>query len=108
MVLEQKRAGYDLIKIHGDFSREAFHRLMEAAHRDGLKVIGHAPRNLGVGPMFEEHMDAVAHGEEFLYAFFFFGTPDLSQADPAIRQRFLESAEQRIPELARATATADT
>jgi imidazolonepropionase-like amidohydrolase len=104
MVVEQKRAGYDLIKIHGDFSREAFHRLVTVAHREGLKVIGHAPRNLGIEPMFEEHMDGVAHGEEFIYAFFFFGAPDLSQADPAVRQRFLQGSEQRIPSLAEATA----
>ena len=63
MVVEQKRAGYDLIKTHGDFSREAFHRLFTAARREKIKVIGHAPRNLGTGPMFEEHMDAVAHAE---------------------------------------------
>ena len=61
MVVEQKRAGYDLIKTHGDFSREAFHRLCAVARRERIKVIGHAPRNLGVKPMFEERMDAVAH-----------------------------------------------
>ena len=31
-----------------DFSREAFHRLFVVARREGMKVIGHAPRNLGV------------------------------------------------------------
>ena len=82
LVVEQKRAGYDLIKTHGDFSWEAFHRLFVVARREGMKVIGHAPRNLGVEAMFDEHMDAVAHSEDF-YAYFFFGVPDLSQADPA-------------------------
>ena len=106
LVVEQKRAGYDLIKTHGDFSRDAFHRLFAVARREHMKVIGHAPRNLGVEPMFAERMDAVAHSEEFLYAYFLFGAPDLSQADPDVRRRFLESAEQRIPELAMATAQA--
>ena len=106
LVVEQKRAGYHLIKTHGDFSRDAFQRLFAVARREGLKVIGHAPRNLGVGPMFEEHMDAVAHGEEFLYAFFFFGAPDMSRADPDARRTFLQAAEQRLPELATATASA--
>jgi imidazolonepropionase-like amidohydrolase len=103
LVLEQKQAGYDLIKTHGDFSRDAFHRLCAVAHREGLKVIGHAPRNLGVEPMFEERMDAVAHSEEFIYAYFFFGAPDLSQADAEVRRRFLDAAEKRIPDLAAAT-----
>ena len=108
LVVEQKRAGYDLVKTHGDFSREAFRRLFAVARREGLKVIGHAPRNLGVEPMFEEHMDAVAHGEEFIYAYFFFGAPDLSRADPEMRRQFLARAEERIPELAAATAKAGT
>ena len=108
LVVEHKRAGYDLIKTHGDFSRDAFRRLFAVARREGLKVIGHAPRNLGVEPMFEEHMDAVAHGEEFIYAYFFFGAPDLSRADPETRRRFQQGAEQRIPELAAATAKAGT
>ena len=108
LVVEQKRAGYHLIKTHGDFSREAFRRLFEVTRREGLKVIGHAPRNLGVEPMFEEHMDAVAHSEEFIYAYFFFGAPDLSRADPDCARRFLQGAEKRIPELAAATATAGT
>lgn len=108
LVVEQKRAGYDLIKTHGDFSRDAFHRLFVAARREHMKVIGHAPRNLGVEPMFEERMDAVAHSEEFIYAYFLFGSPDLSQADPEMRQRFLDQAETRIPALAAATAKADT
>jgi hypothetical protein len=107
LVVEQKRAGYDLIKTHGDFSREALHRLCAVAHREGMKVIGHAPRNLGVEPMFEEHMDALAHSEEFIYAYFFYGASDLSRADPETRRRFLENAEKRIPELAAATAKAE-
>lgn len=106
LVVEQKRAGYDFIKTHGDFSLEAFARLMAAARREGLKVIGHAPRNLGVGPMFEERMDAIAHAEEFLYAYFFFGAPDLSRADPEARRRFLLEAESRIPALASASKKA--
>ena len=107
MVVEQKRAGYDLIKTHGDFSREAFHRLFVVARRERIKVIGHAPRNLGVEPMFEERMDAIAHAEEFIYAYFFFAAPPgMQEADPETRRRFLENAEKRIPELATATAKA--
>lgn len=108
MVVEQKRAGYDLVKTHGDFSREAFHRLFVVARREKIKVIGHAPRNLGVKPMFEERMDAVAHAEEFIYAYFFFDAPDLAEADPDTRRLFLENAEKRVPELAVSTARAGT
>ena len=71
-VIEQKRAGYDIIKIHGNLSREAYHRLFEVARREQIKVIGHAPRNLGYQPMLEERQDAVAHAEEYVTAYFGF------------------------------------
>jgi len=57
-VVAQKKAGYDLIKIHGDFSREAYHKLFEVARREGMRVIGHLPRNLGIEAAFEEKQDA--------------------------------------------------
>ena len=94
-VAEQKRAGYDLIKIHGDFTREAYARLFVAARREGLRVVGHAPRNLGPEVMSEERQDVVAHAEEYLY-------------DKNSSSRDYAKVEQRIPELARATAAAGT
>ncbi len=66
-VVEQKRAGYDFVKLHGNLSREADARLNAVARREGIRLVGHAPRNLGVAVMFEERQYAVAHAEEFLY-----------------------------------------
>ncbi|HEX8501470.1 MAG TPA: amidohydrolase family protein [Pyrinomonadaceae bacterium] len=94
-VAEQKRAGYDLVKIHGDFTREAYARLFVAARRAGLRVVGHAPRNLGPEVMSEERQDVVAHAEEYLY-------------DKNNSTRDYAGVEGRIPELARATAAAGT
>jgi hypothetical protein len=92
-VVAQKAAGYDFVKLHGDLSREAYARLNAVARREGIRVIGHAPRNLGVQAMFEERQYALAHAEEFLYD---------------ERNRSTDSSlpyvEARIPALARATA----
>jgi cytosine/adenosine deaminase-related metal-dependent hydrolase len=66
-VVDQKRAGYDFVKLHGNLSREAYARLNAVARREGIRVVGHAPRNLGVAAMFEERQYAVAHAEEFIY-----------------------------------------
>lgn len=66
-VVDQKRAAYDFIKLHGDLSRDAYTRLMSVARREGIRVIGHAPRNLGHEIMFQERQYAVAHAEEFIY-----------------------------------------
>jgi hypothetical protein len=94
-VVEQKRAGYDIIKIHGDFTREAYHRLFETARREGMRVIGHAPRNLGIKAMIEERQDAVAHAEEYIY-------------DKNSNSRNFADVEREIPAIARATARAGT
>jgi imidazolonepropionase-like amidohydrolase len=66
-VVEQKRAGYDFIKLHGDLSREAYARLNAVARREGVRVVGHAPRNLGLDVLFEEGQYALTHAEEFVY-----------------------------------------
>jgi hypothetical protein len=66
-VREQKRLGYDFIKLHGDLTRDAYARLNSVAREVGLRVIGHAPRNLGLEALFEERQYALAHAEEFIY-----------------------------------------
>ena len=108
-VVAQRRAGYDFIKIHGDFSREAYRRLFQVARREGMRVIGHAPRNLGVEPMLEERQDAVAHAEEYLDAYFFYKMDEsIKSADQETQRRFIAEQEKRIPFLAQATAKAGT
>jgi len=92
-VIEQKQAGYDIIKIHGDFTREAYRKLFVIARREGMRVIGHAPRNLGIEVMIEERQDAVAHAEEYIY-------------DKNSRTRNMTEIEPQIPSIAQATARA--
>jgi imidazolonepropionase-like amidohydrolase len=94
-VSEQKQAGYDLIKIHGDFTREGYRRLFVAARRAGLRVVGHSPRNLGYEVMSEERQDAVAHAEEYIY-------------DTTGSSKNFAALEPKLRALARATAEAGT
>ena len=92
-VIEQKRAGYDFIKMHGDLSREAYARLFAVARREGIRVVGHAPRTLGIEAMFEERQYAVVHAEEYIY-------------DRTHSSRDFAAIEPRIPDLGQATAKA--
>ena len=94
-VVEQRRAGYDFVKLHGDLTREAYVRLNAVARREGIRVIGHAPRNLGLDVMFEQRQYALAHAEEFLY-----DTHNRSTDSS------LPHVEARIPEFARRTGRA--
>jgi imidazolonepropionase-like amidohydrolase len=87
-VVDQRAAGYDFIKLHGSLSRESYARLNAAARREGIRVVGHAPRNLGVAAMFDERQYAVAHAEEFIY-------------DTLNRSREPAEIESEIPALAR-------
>jgi imidazolonepropionase-like amidohydrolase len=94
-VVEQKRAGYDFVKLHGSLSRDAYARLMAVGRREGIRVIGHAPRNLGVEVMFAERQYAVAHGEEFLY------DTNNRSTDASV-----PGVDARVPEFARGMAKA--
>jgi hypothetical protein len=87
-VVEQRRAGYDFVKLHGSLSRDAYARLNAVARREGMRVVGHAPRNLGLDALFEERQYALAHAEEFIY------DRDNTSGNFAL-------IEPRIPELAR-------
>src|ERR1041384_1676776 len=50
LVAEQSARGYDMIKMYGgeggNFTPETYHALITAAHARGMRVVGHAPRNL--------------------------------------------------------------
>ncbi|MEO8452253.1 MAG: amidohydrolase family protein, partial [Gemmatimonadota bacterium] len=98
-VVEQKRAGYDFVKMHGDLTREAYHRLFEVARREGIRVVGHAPRNLPFEAMLEEHQEMVVHAEEYLYVYF---------KDPMKDRADLDERTSRIPYMAKAVASAGT
>ncbi|MBI4910113.1 MAG: amidohydrolase family protein [Acidobacteria bacterium] len=98
-VIAQKRSGYDVVKLHGDLSSGAYRRLMTASAKESLPVVGHAPRNLGVAPMLELRQQVVAHAEEYLYGYFYYG----SQIQGVIPQ-----LDHRIQTLATDTAKSGT
>jgi len=65
-VLTQARQGYDLIKFHElpdtttGLSRAAYHTMNETAREAGIPLVGHAPVNLGLDVLLEEHQ-SLAH-----------------------------------------------
>src|SRR5262245_21420506 len=97
-VIKEKQAGYDFIKMHGNLSREAYHRLFEVARREGMRVIGHVPKNLGVSVTLEEKQEVIAHAEEYLYGYFLFNRTCCTA----------EELKPMIREIAESTAKAGT
>lgn len=66
-VRRQAEAGFDLIKLHGRISEEAYVALLDEADRLNIPVVGHAPRNLPVSALLEHGQAGVVHAEELIY-----------------------------------------
>jgi imidazolonepropionase-like amidohydrolase len=71
LVKGQQALGYDVIKMYGspggDMTREAYHALNEAARSRGMRVVGHAPRNLPLQVVLDERQSSIDHMEEIVY-----------------------------------------
>ena len=83
---EQKAAGYDAIKQYGvgdATPRETYHRLRAAA-RQGIRLVGHAPRNLPFSAVLEERQESVDHMEEIVYTY----APIVAQFGPYLDIQF--------------------
>jgi hypothetical protein len=71
LVEEQQALGYDAIKMYGsrrgEMTAEAYHTLNEVARSRGLRVVGHAPRNLPLQAVLDERQSSIDHMEEIVY-----------------------------------------
>lgn len=67
MVKNAKAEGYDFIKVYSKLNIETYNAIVDEAHKQGLKTIGHIP-NAFQGKLeqaFITHFGMVAHAEEF-------------------------------------------
>ena len=65
-----KANGYDFMKVYNDLTPGEFSALVEEGRRQGLPVIGHAVRSVGLPAALFQGQIMVAHAEEFLYTAF--------------------------------------
>lgn len=103
-VREQKAAGYDLLKTHGDLGRETYDAMVSEAKAQGMRVSGHVTQDVGLMHALEsgqqiEHLDGylaalLPPGDTSVVDQVELGEP-LSRMDPT-----------RIPALAQATKQA--
>ncbi|HEX2217865.1 MAG TPA: amidohydrolase family protein [Gemmatimonadales bacterium] len=66
--LEQKEAGYDLLKIHPGVSREAFDALAATARRVGIPFAGHVPKDVGLARALEARYATIEHLDGYIEA----------------------------------------
>ena len=69
IVAEQAKAGYDCIKIYGDWSQSGYEALISAANTNKIPAVGHFARNLPLDVNLRGRTE-VAHAEEFIYTYF--------------------------------------
>ena len=88
-VLEEKRLGYDFVKVHGDLPPETYRALLETARQQGIRVVGHVPSNLGIDAVLDGHQALIVHAEEYLYSYFQFHRDlpgDPAEIDSMVRE----------------------
>lgn len=107
MVLEQKRAAYDFLKLYMNLDQASYEAVITAARKHGMKTAGHVPTALGMGKVLEHPIDSLEH----LWAYFLAPTTAASlQTGPEIMrveaQSWLDVSEAEMQELARALAQA--
>lgn len=112
MVLEQRAAGYDFLKIHPGLSRETFDTLARVADSVGIRFAGHVPAAVGLERALEARYASIDHVDGFVEyltgwrpgaatpaGFFGFNVSD--QADeaklPAIARRTREAGVWIVP-----------
>jgi imidazolonepropionase-like amidohydrolase len=66
MVLEQRAAGYDFLKIHPGLSRETFDTLARVADSVGLRFAGHVPVAVGLERALEARYASIDHVDGFV------------------------------------------
>lgn len=104
-VAEQKRAGYDFIKVYNNLTPEVLAAVAEAAEAQGMAVVGHVPRKAGRARALQQALgagqDLIAHGEEYFFTYFY------RDVDRLLDQgRVPYPDETRIPEAVRLTREA--
>lgn len=68
LVREQKRAGYDFIKLHPGLSRDSFLSIARTAHEIGIPFGGHVSQQVGVRLALENRQATVDHLDGYVLA----------------------------------------
>jgi imidazolonepropionase-like amidohydrolase len=102
MVVEQKKMGYDLLKIHPGVTREAFDAMAAKAHELKIPFAGHVPALVGLQRALDARYRSIDHLDGYIEALA--GKPESSQFFGL--NLVNEVDETRLPALVKATKAA--
>jgi len=104
-VSEQKKAGYDLLKIHPGVPRDAFDALARTADAQGIRFAGHVPAAVGLSRALEAKYWTIDHIDGYVEALARSGAPDGQLFGINLVDHLDES---KIPDLVERTRAAGT
>lgn len=74
-----KTNGYRFIKVYNNLAPDVFQALADEGRRQGVPLVGHSVTRVGLAAQLDAGQAAIAHLEEFFYAFFW--PPGTEQTD---------------------------
>ena len=105
--IEQKEAGYDLLKIHPGIGRESFDTLVATARRVGIPFAGHVPQDVGVARAIEARYATIEHLDGYIEAMVREGAPVSAEQSAFFGLNLGEHLdESKLPALVAATKKA--
>lgn len=106
-VVEQKKAGYDLIKVHEGLSPETYAAIVATAKRVGIPFAGHVTATVGLTRALEVRQTSIEHLDGYLQAMVADDSPVKAGPSQIVLGPVLEHIdESKIPFLAVATRKA--
>lgn len=106
-VVEQKKAGYDLIKVHEGLSPETYEAIVATAKRERIPFAGHVTATVGLTRALEAKQTSIEHLDGYLQAMVADNSPVKPGPSQLVLGPVLEHIdESKIPTLAAATRKA--
>ncbi len=107
VVVEQKKAGYDLLKVHEGLSPETYAAIVTTAKCVGIPFAGHVTATVGLKRALEAQQTSIEHLDGYLQAMVADDSPVKPTGSQVVLGPVLEHIdESKIPALAAATRKA--
>ena len=66
MVKQQKREGWDLLKVHPGLTRDEYDAMARTAHAEGIRFAGHVPAEVGLAHALEMRQETIDHVDGYV------------------------------------------
>jgi imidazolonepropionase-like amidohydrolase len=107
VVVEQKKAGYDLLKVHEGLTPETYAAIVATAKRAGIPFAGHVTATVGLRRALDAQQTSIEHLDGYLQAMVADDSPVKPTGSQVVLGPVLEHIdESKIPALAAATRKA--